>query len=106
MQLNQEELFEALSLLCQKIEACGASPALTDAVILASDISAAVGNKWNPSQTQRAEMVRTKLKPKPDVTAARKALKPVVEYVQTLKNRVPIEVVASALQVREALGEN
>lgn len=64
MQLNQEELYEALGLLIQKIEACGASVQLTDAVILASDISAAVGNKWNRPQAERAAMVRAKLKPK------------------------------------------
>lgn len=110
MQLNQEELFEALVLLAQKIEECGASPELTDAVILASDLSASVGNRFNRSDPDRAKMVRAKLKPQPDAEAARQALnvarealKPVIEYVQTLKNRVPIEIVVSALQVKQAL---
>ena len=47
MKLNQEELWAALGHLCRKIEACGASPELTAAVTLASDIRWSVGSKDN-----------------------------------------------------------
>ena len=43
----QELIYSALRMLGHKIEACGASPELTDAVSLCSDLSSAIGNKYN-----------------------------------------------------------
>lgn len=114
MQLNQDELFEALSLLIQRIEACGASPALTDAVVLASDISASVGNRWNPSQPERTKMVRSKLKPSREVELA-KALQFAAEQFDAIstilgESEPHVDLILafhkseySAFQVREAL---
>lgn len=45
---SQALIYSALSKLCEKIELCGASPELTDAVSLCSDLQMAVGNKFNP----------------------------------------------------------
>jgi hypothetical protein len=42
-----EVLFEALGRIVDRIEACGASPELTNAVCLASDLRQAVGNQYN-----------------------------------------------------------
>lgn len=103
MQLTQDEIFEALGLAMEKIEAAGASPELTAAGAIVGDIRAAVGNKWNPSRPESAQQVRAKLKPSADVQKARAALKPVIEYVQAIKNHVPIGIVAAALQARDAL---
>lgn len=61
MLLIQEEIFEALGIAIDKIESAGASPQLTDAVILVSDLRAAIGNQFNPAQSERAKMVRAKL---------------------------------------------
>lgn len=58
IQLNQEELYALLRELVSRIEACGASPELTNAVVLASDIAKAVGNQWNEPSTFAAERVR------------------------------------------------
>lgn len=103
MELTQEEIYEALGLAMQKIEAAGASVALTDAVVIVGNIRSAVGNRWNRPSADYARMVREKLSPRPDVDAAKKALKPVIDYVQSVKSHVPIDVVVHALQVREAL---
>lgn len=56
--LDQEELFAALGLLLTKIEMCGASTQLTDAVCLCSDIRQSVGNRWNAPNQHAAERVR------------------------------------------------
>ena len=40
----------------------------------------------------------------PDVLAAIAALKPVIDYVQTIKNGVPVGIVCNALQALESLG--
>jgi hypothetical protein len=42
-----EVLFAALGQVVNRIEACGASPELTSAVCLASDLRQAVGNQYN-----------------------------------------------------------
>lgn len=52
----------ALYLLCRRIEACGASPELTHAVTLASDLMRAVGNQYNPADPFAAERVRQAVK--------------------------------------------
>lgn len=51
-------LHRALYALCLRIEACGASPALTEAVTLASDLMRAVGNPDNPADPYAADRVR------------------------------------------------
>ncbi len=58
MKLNQTELYAALGKLIDRIEGCGASTELTDAVVLASDIKQAVGNEWNAPNEYAAERVR------------------------------------------------
>jgi hypothetical protein len=58
MQLNQEELHEGLFKLVQLIEECGGSPALTNAVVLASDLRQAVGNQYNPPNPYAGDRVR------------------------------------------------
>jgi hypothetical protein len=52
----------ALYLLCQRIEKCGASPELTNAVSLASDLMRAVGNDDNPADPYAADRVREAVK--------------------------------------------
>lgn len=47
--INQELLFKALREIGDRIEACGASPELTHAVSLTSDLRQAVGNQHNPA---------------------------------------------------------
>ncbi len=59
--LNQAEIYEALREICQRIERCGASPELTHAVTLASDLAGAIGNKWNPPDKYAADRVRSAL---------------------------------------------
>lgn len=61
MYLNQQELYHALHIAIEKIETCGASPALTDAVIWVAEIKSAVGNKWNIPQEYAAERVKKEL---------------------------------------------
>lgn len=53
--------YQALRELVQRIEKCGASVELTNAVTLASDLAAAIGNKWNPRDKNREQMVRDAL---------------------------------------------
>jgi len=59
--LTREETFAALLLLSHKIEACGASPALTAAVSLCGDILFATGNQWNPVRRYAVNNVRAAL---------------------------------------------
>ena len=47
--VNQETLYKAVGEIVDRIEACGASPALTHAVSLASDLRQAIGNQYNPA---------------------------------------------------------
>ena len=47
--LKQEFLYKALGAIVDRIEACGASPELTHAVTLASDLRQAIGNQYNPA---------------------------------------------------------
>ena len=61
MYLTQSELYAALGLAMQKIEAAGASTALTDAVVLVGEIRTAIGNEWNPAIPEAAEMVKRKI---------------------------------------------
>jgi hypothetical protein len=58
IQLNQGDLFKALGLAMEKIEAAGASVALTEAVTIVGDVRSAIGNQWNPAQATAAERVR------------------------------------------------
>ena len=63
MKITQEELYAALVEIGYRIEACGASEALTRAVCLCSDLRGAVGNQWNPADSYAAERVRKELPP-------------------------------------------
>ena len=45
--VSQETLYNALTEIVDRIEACGASPELTHAVSFASDLRQAVGNQYN-----------------------------------------------------------
>lgn len=56
--LSQAELYAAIGKLMERIEACGASTELTNAVTLASDIRQAVGNQWNKANEFAADRVR------------------------------------------------
>lgn len=47
-QQTQDLIFAALQELGDRIEKCGASPQLTHAVSLCSDLRSMVGNKHNP----------------------------------------------------------
>ena len=58
MMLKPHELHAALGILIHRIEACGGSPELTAAVMLASDIRQSVGNRWNPANEYAAQRVR------------------------------------------------
>lgn len=58
MKLTQSEFYAALLLLITKIEACGASTELTNAVSLAADIAGSVGNESNPPSEFAAERVK------------------------------------------------
>lgn len=106
MQLNQEELFAALGLAMQKIEAAGAARELTDAVVIVGDIRSAIGNRWNRPQDQAAERVREQIKlPPSPVEEARALIQPLVKYVQAVKHGVPIGIVAQTLAVQKLLDE-
>jgi hypothetical protein len=56
-----ELLHPALYELCQRIERCGASVELTQAVTLCSDLRQAIGNKWNPRDKWAEGRVRAAL---------------------------------------------
>ena len=60
--ITYEEIYAALSALCARIEACGASIALTNAVILCSDIKQAVGNEWNAPDAYATDRIRKDLR--------------------------------------------
>lgn len=45
--LTQDEIYAALGLAMQKIEAAGASAELTNAIVIVGDIRRAIGNRWN-----------------------------------------------------------
>jgi hypothetical protein len=53
--------YQALRELVNRIERCGASVELTHAVILASDMQQAVGNRWNQRDKYAEERVRAAL---------------------------------------------
>jgi hypothetical protein len=59
-----ELCYDAALELTKRIEACGASPELTRAVTLASDLRMAIGNRWNPRDKYAAERVRKESKEK------------------------------------------
>lgn len=59
--LSREEIYEALGELINRIEACGASPQLTNAVVLASDIKQSIGNRYNTPNEFAANCVRQAL---------------------------------------------
>lgn len=56
-----ELAYPALRELCLRIEKCGASVELTNAVTLCSDLASAIGNNWNPRDKNREQMVRNAL---------------------------------------------
>jgi hypothetical protein len=68
MKLNQTELYAALDKLIDRIEGCGTSTELTNAVVLASDIRQAVGNEWNVPNEFAATRVRRILPENVEVT--------------------------------------
>ena len=55
--IGQELLYKTLGEIVNRIEACGASAELTHAVVLASDLSQAVGNQYNPANPHALERV-------------------------------------------------
>lgn len=48
-ELKQEFIYKVLGEIMGRIEACGASPELTHAVTLTSDLRSALGNQENPA---------------------------------------------------------
>ena len=66
--MHQEFLFVTLGEIIDRIERCGASPELTNAVSLASDLRQAVGNQWNPSNAYAFERVKATLAPNAALT--------------------------------------
>lgn len=56
-----ELAYPALRELVQRIERCGASVELTQAVVLASDLCSAIGNRWNPRDKYAEQRVREAL---------------------------------------------
>lgn len=56
-----ELAYPALRELAHRIEKCGASLELTQAVTLCCDLASAIGNKWNPRDKNREQMVRDAL---------------------------------------------
>lgn len=59
--LDQEFIFFALGEITNRIERCGASPELTHAVSLASDLRMAIGNQSNPANNYALERVQKEL---------------------------------------------
>lgn len=47
--IDQDLLYKTLGEIVDRIETCGASPELTRAISLASDLQQAVGNQYNPA---------------------------------------------------------
>jgi hypothetical protein len=58
---DEEFLFMALGEIVDRIERCGASTELTNAVSLASDLRQAIGNQWNPANAYALERVKAAL---------------------------------------------
>ena len=56
--ITLSEIYAALGLIAAKIEQCGASRELTDAVCAVSDLRAAVGNEYNPPKQYSLNSVR------------------------------------------------
>ena len=56
--LSREELYAAVREIAARIEKCGASPELTHAVTLCSDLASAIGNQWNNPDDSAADRVR------------------------------------------------
>ena len=56
--IEMSEIYAALGLIASKIERCGASRELTDAVCAVSDLRAAVGNEYNPPKQYALNSVR------------------------------------------------
>lgn len=59
--LTQEEIQRAIRLLVDRIECCGASSKLTDAVVFAGDLAQAVGNE-SPANGFAAHRILVELK--------------------------------------------
>lgn len=57
MKLKPHEIHAALRVLVGRIEACGASPELTAASMLANDLRQAVGDRTNPANPYAASRV-------------------------------------------------
>ena len=60
--IDQEVLYKALGEIVDRIEKCGASPELTDAVSLTSDLRSAVGNEFNPANVYSLTSVLEEIK--------------------------------------------
>lgn len=53
--------YPALRELCQRIERCGASAELTQAVVLCCDLAQAIGDRWNSRDKYAEQRVREAL---------------------------------------------
>lgn len=58
---DPELLFSALGEIADRIERSGASPELTNAVSLVSDLRMAIGNQYNPANKYALERVQAEL---------------------------------------------
>lgn len=61
MNIRQDFIYKALGEIINRIEACGASTELTNAVSLAADLKQSIGNKFNPANTYAFERVKKQL---------------------------------------------
>lgn len=61
--INQDFLHKAIGEIIDRIEACGASPALTHAVTLAVDLRRAIGNQYNPADPYALVRVAAEVDP-------------------------------------------
>jgi hypothetical protein len=57
-EMDSELLFAALLEIAARIEACGASPELTNAIVITSDTRHAIGNKYNAPDSFAVERVK------------------------------------------------
>jgi hypothetical protein len=64
--LDPEFLFAAIGEIVDRIERCGASPELTHAVSLASDLRQAIGNQWNKANEYALQRVQAALESNKD----------------------------------------
>lgn len=62
--IDRDVLYEALGKIVDKIEKCGASPELTDAVSSASLLRQAVGNQYNEPNVYSLTQVLKDIKEK------------------------------------------